>query len=123
MTFFIHQSQWEPLVSEETLKTFLINSSGHEIQFRRSRLLSDLQVQIVGAARDLHFIQCSSKGPTNIKLRIGHDFAIGHDLSSVGSLTIENCIFQEIYLFFACFRTFFYVYSFHRLILLPLCTS
>ena len=96
MTFFIHRSQWEPLVSEETLKTFLINSSGHEIQFRRSRLLSDLQVQIVGAARDLHFIQCSSKGATNIKLRIGHDLAIGHDLSSVGSLTIENCIFQEI---------------------------
>ena len=96
MTFFLHRSQWEPLVSEETVEIFLINSSGHEIQFRRSRLLSDLQVQIVGTARDLHFIQCSSRGPTNIKLRIGHDLAIGHDLSSVGSLTIENCIFQEI---------------------------
>ena len=93
MTFFIHRSQKEPLVSEETVKTFLINSSGHEIQFRRSQLLSDLQVLVVGAARDLHFIHCSSKGPT--KVRIGHDLAI-NDVVSVGSLTIENCIFQEI---------------------------
>ena len=122
MTFFIHRSRWKPLICEETVETFLINSSGHEIQFRRSQLLSDLQVQIVGAARDLHFIQCSSRGPRNIKLHIGHDLAIGHDLSSVGSLTIENCIFQDK-LFFTYVQTFFYVYSFHRLNFLPVCTS
>ena len=57
MTFFIHRSRWEPLICEETVETFLINSSGHEIQFRRSQLLSDLQVQIVGAARDFYSVQ------------------------------------------------------------------
>ena len=89
MTFFIHRSREESLASEETVKSFLINSTGHEIQFRRSQLLSDFKVQVVGAARDLHFIQCTSSitGSTNTKVHIGHDL-VTRDVFSLGILTI-----------------------------------
>ena len=86
---FIHRSQSEPELSEETMKTYKSHITQHRITFTRCNINMGwwLEISVIDAVREIHIVQCKIETPDLI-------IAIGEyrqsNTQALARLVVEN---------------------------------